>query len=71
MAFTFTKDPNSSAPLLNTLQIFLLVLIVLGVMLLATQALWVPKVVDYLMQEERAPITEVGTHIPPSEEGGQ
>lgn len=36
------------------LQIFLLVLIVIGCILLATQSLWVPKLVDYIISHEQA-----------------
>ncbi len=40
------------SPLLRAVQIFLLVLIIIGVILLATQAMWVPKVVDYILKSQ-------------------
>ena len=36
------------------IRIFLLILIILGVWLLATQKTWVPKVVDWIVEQEAA-----------------
>lgn len=41
----------------RVVQIILLVLIVIGLGLLATQQLWVPKLVDYIMRTESSHIT--------------
>lgn len=39
-------------PWMRSIQIFLLLLIALGLGLLATQNLWVPKVVEYILLQE-------------------
>ena len=41
------KHPNS---LLFAFQIFLLVLIIIGILLIATRNAWVPNVVEYLLR---------------------
>lgn len=41
------------SPLLKAVQIFLLVLIILGIGLIFTQKLWVSYVVDYLIKDEK------------------
>lgn len=40
------------SPWMRSIQIFLLLLIALGLGLLATQKLWVPPLVNYLLQQE-------------------
>jgi len=45
------KDYQPS-PLLKAIQIFLLILIIIGIGLLATQKMWVPKVVEYILGKE-------------------
>ena len=37
------------SPMLRAVQYVLLTLIVIGVVLLATQRMWVPKVVEYIL----------------------
>ena len=48
----FSKDWRKNyhpTPLLRAFQIFLLVLIVTGIVLLCTQPLWLPAVTKYLL----------------------
>lgn len=49
---------------MKTIRIFLLVLIIIGVGLLFTQKIWVPKVVDYILQSEAT--TTLATPIVPT-----
>lgn len=44
--------------LINTVRFFLLVLIILGVGLLVTQAYWVPSLVDEILSHEQSPLVE-------------
>ena len=48
MSFDWKRNYHPS-PLLRTIQIFLLILIVIGIILLCTQNLWVPKLVNYIL----------------------
>ena len=50
MKFYPSKETYNPTPLLRAVQIFLLALILAGVVLLSTQNIWVPKVVQYLMK---------------------
>jgi hypothetical protein len=52
MNFFLTKRPYPNTKLLWAVQIFLLTLIVIGITLLFTQKLWLPKVVGYLLTKE-------------------
>ena len=59
MHFRFKHREYHPSPLLRGFQIFLLVLIVVGVGLLVTRNSWVPAFVEYLMENElrSAPVT--------------
>ncbi len=46
------RGAYNPSPLLKAVQIFLLILIVIGVVLLFTQKIWVPKLVDAIIQHE-------------------
>lgn len=47
----FLKYRNyKPSPLLRAFQFFLLILILIGVALIITQDLWVPKLVDYILK---------------------
>ena len=52
MKFYPSREKYNPTPLLRAVQIFLLALILAGVVLLSTQNIWVPKVVQYLMKGE-------------------
>lgn len=43
------KEDYRPSPELKAFQIFLLVLIIIGVALLITRDTWVPKLVDYIL----------------------
>lgn len=55
MTFTFKKLEDNSSLFVRGLRIFLLVLIIIGVALIFTQNLWVPKLVDYILAHETKP----------------
>lgn len=58
--FNYRRKEYHTSPLLRGVQIFLFILIVAGIALLATQKIWVPKVVDFIMtQESKNLATEV------------
>ncbi len=52
MSINFNRSDYHPSPLLKAVQIFLLILIIIGIGLLMTQKLWVPKVVDYMLGRE-------------------
>ncbi len=52
MNFHWRQGGYNPSPFLRAVQFFLLVLIVIGVGLLLTRKLWVPKVVAFLLNEE-------------------
>ncbi len=52
MNLSFNKVDCKPSPLLRSFQVLLLVLIVIGLGLLLTQKIWVPKVVEFIMQDE-------------------
>lgn len=45
------NETNKPSPSLRNIQIFLLVLIVLGIGLLFTQKMWVPDFVQFLIRQ--------------------
>lgn len=49
---------------MKNLRIFLLVLIIIGLALLATQKIWVPKLVDRIIQSEKTNPTAIVTPVP-------
>lgn len=53
MKTDFKWSDYHPSPLLRAVQIFLLLMIILGIGLLFTQKLWVSKVVDYIIQGEK------------------
>ncbi len=59
MLFHFNRSDYHPSPLLRGFQIFLLTLIVIGIGLLLTQKLWVPKLIDFILNDEAivSPIT--------------
>ena len=65
MNYKFQHEGYHPSPFLRFVQIFLLILIVIGVVLLSTQSIWVPKVVSYIIEKERA--AEVGAVLPVDE----
>ena len=48
----FSHTNYHPSPLLRKFQIFLLILIIIGIGLLATQKIWVPKLVAYILNTE-------------------
>lgn len=52
MCFNWKKGEYHPSPALKAFQIFLLVLIVIGLGLLITQKSWVPKLVDYIVKSD-------------------
>lgn len=56
MYFNFKRDNYHPSPLLIAIQVFLLNLIIIGIVLLVTQKLWVPKLVQYILRNEQ-PVT--------------
>lgn len=53
--FSLKNLEDNSSPFIRGLRIFLLVLIVIGIGLIFTQNLWVPKLVDYILAHETQP----------------
>ncbi len=58
MHFNFDRSEYHRGPLLKAIQIFLLILIVIGIGLIGTQKYWVPKVVEYILQGEEVDVIE-------------
>ena len=52
MNFHWKQGEYNPSPFLKAIQIFLLVLIIIGIGLLVAQKLWVPKVVAYLLRTD-------------------
>lgn len=52
MSNNFNSQDYHPSPILRAVQVTLLILIIIGIGLLCTQKLWVPKVVDYLLKDE-------------------
>lgn len=52
------------SPLLKAIQFFLLFLIFIGVCLLITQKLWVPKLVEYILKTETITVVPVTSETP-------
>jgi heat shock protein HslJ len=52
MASFFEKIEDGSSLFVRTTRIFLLILIIIGIALLLTQKVWVPKLVDYILSFE-------------------
>jgi hypothetical protein len=48
----WNKEEYHPSPALKAFQVFLLILIVIGIGLLITQKMWVPKVVNYFLEKE-------------------
>jgi len=55
VTFSLKKLEDNSNPFIRGLRISLLVLIVIGIGLIFTQNLWVPKLVDYILSHEAKP----------------
>ncbi len=60
MTINFNREKYHPTPLLKAVQVFLLILIVLGIGLIITQKMWVPSVVTYILKDEigASPTTE-------------
>ncbi len=58
MDHEFQNEGYHPTPLLRAVQIFLLILIMIGIALLGTQNIWVPKVVSYIIENEKASVEE-------------
>lgn len=50
MKFRFKYKEYHPTPLMRGIQIFLLILILIGVALIVTQDLWVPSLVDFILK---------------------
>ena len=50
MTFNWKRKDYHPSPLMRGIQIFLLILIIIGIILLCNQDVWVPKVVDYILK---------------------
>lgn len=67
MFTSFFKKEYHPSPLLKTVQITLFVLIGIGLVLIATEKLWVPKLVAYIMSREQSPAVQSSmTHPTPT-----
>lgn len=53
MNFFLANTPHSNTKLMRGVQIILLLLIVVGITLLFTQKMWLPKVVNYILAQEK------------------
>lgn len=77
MNIDFKKEGYRPSPLLRAIQIILLILIVIGVALLATQRFWLPSLVEYILEKETPamePTTSVSSEPVPvvrSDEGAK
>ncbi len=58
------KTDYHPSPLLRGIQIFLLILIVIGVGLLATQKFWLREVVEYILERETPTASPVVEEVP-------
>ena len=52
MTINFNREHYHPTPLLKAVQVFLLILIILGIGLIITQKMWVPSVVTYMLKDE-------------------
>lgn len=52
MCFNCKEKKYHSGPVIRAVRIFLLILIVIGLGLLATQNFWVPKLVDFILLQK-------------------
>jgi hypothetical protein len=50
MNFHWKRKNYHPSPLLIGIQIFLLILIIIGIGLFSTQNVWVPKIVNYILK---------------------
>lgn len=55
----FKKEGHKQSGLLWAIQIFLLILIIIGVVLLSTQKLWLPGLVEYIIERENMEMAPV------------
>jgi hypothetical protein len=46
------KIEDNSSVFIRTFRIFLLILIIIGIILIFTQKIWVPKLVDYILPQK-------------------
>lgn len=51
MNLSWKRQNYHPSPLLRAFQIFLLILIIIGIILLCTQNFWVPKLVNYILAQ--------------------
>ena len=68
MHFNFTRGDYNPSPFMRAVQIFLLVLILIGIGLLVTQKLWVPKLVEYILNGETTTVVPVIVEVFSKEE---
>lgn len=52
MSFNWKREDYHPSSALKAFQIFLLILIVIGITLIVTRDAWVPKLVDYILLQE-------------------
>lgn len=50
MNFHFNRKKYHPSKFIRIIQIFLLILIIIGIGLLLTQNIWVPKLVDFILK---------------------
>ena len=50
MTFNWKRKDYHPSPLMLGIQIFLLILIIIGIILLCNQDAWVPKLVEYILK---------------------
>ncbi|MFZ2252950.1 MAG: hypothetical protein WAW13_02110 [Minisyncoccia bacterium] len=68
MHFNFTRGEYNPSPFMRVVQISLLILILIGIGLLVTQKVWVPKLVEYILSGETNTVVPVITEVFPKEE---
>jgi|CXWL01.1.fsa_nt_gi hypothetical protein len=68
MHFNFTRGEYNPSSFIRAVQIFLLILILIGIGLLVTQKVWVPKLVEYILSSDTTTVVPVITEALPKEE---
>lgn len=64
MDVTYIHKEHQKHPWLFGVQIFLLILIVLGILLIATRSAWVPHLVAYLLSHDEIYVARMNADIP-------
>jgi hypothetical protein len=67
----WNKDGYHPSPALKAFQVFLLILIIIGIGLLITKDRWVPKLVNYILEQEGSPVVTTSTEGDQNEHAAQ